>query len=79
MRRHNADGTPQSNPVVQSPTTPGQFYMGKNADIPRSDVHPPLIDPSLREPTTPGLFDMWKNAIEKADYSQMYPCQMYPP
>ena len=36
---------PQSNLVVQSPTTPGQFAMWKNADVPRSDV-PPSIKPS---------------------------------
>ena len=41
---------PQSNLVVQSPTTPGQFDMWKNADIPRSDVPPPSIKPSGTEP-----------------------------
>ena len=40
--------SPQWNLVVQSPTTPGQFDMWKNADIPRSDVPP--IDPSATEP-----------------------------
>ena len=29
-----------STPVVQSPTTPGQFYMWNNADVSRSDVPP---------------------------------------
>ena len=32
---------PQSNLIVQSPTTPGKFDMLKNAENPRSDV-PPL-------------------------------------
>ena len=38
-----SDVTPllQSNLVVQSTTTLGQFNMWKNADIPQSDVHPP--------------------------------------
>ena len=34
---------PEPNLVVQSPSTPGQFDMWKNADIPRSDVPPPLL------------------------------------
>ena len=38
-----------SAPTVQNPTTPCQFDMWKNADIPRSDVHPPLIEPSTTE------------------------------
>ena len=41
---------PKLNLVVQSTTTPGQFDMWKNADIPRSDVHPLLIKPSGTEP-----------------------------
>ena len=40
---------PQLNLVVQSPTTPCQFDMWKNAGIPRSDVHPQLIEPSATE------------------------------
>ena len=40
----------QSNIVVQSPTTPGQLDMWKNADVPRS-VYPSLsIEPSGTEP-----------------------------
>ena len=38
---------PPSNLVVQSPTTPGQFDMWKNADIPRSKVPPPSIKPRV--------------------------------
>ena len=41
--------TPLMTLVVQSPTTPCQFDMWKNAGIPRSDVHPPLIEPSATE------------------------------
>ena len=41
---------PQLNQVVQSPTTPGQFDMWKNADVPRSDVPSPTIEPSGTEP-----------------------------
>ena len=40
---------PQLNLVVKSPTTPCQFDMWKNAGIPRSDVHPQLIEPSATE------------------------------
>ena len=35
---------------LQSPTTPCQFDMWKDAGIPRSDLHPPLIEPSAIEP-----------------------------
>ena len=39
------------NAVLQSPMTPGQFDMWKNADVPRSDVTPPpLMEPSATEP-----------------------------
>ena len=31
-------------------TTPCHFDMWKNADIPRSDIHPSLIEPSATEP-----------------------------
>ena len=31
---------------LQSPTTPCQFDIWKNADVPRSDVHPQLIEPN---------------------------------
>ena len=41
--------TPQFTLVVQSPTTPCQFDIWKNAGIPRSDLHPPLIEPSATE------------------------------
>ena len=49
---------PQSNIMVQSPTTPGQFDMSKNADVLRSDV-PLLYQLNLvvKSPTTPGQFD----------------------
>ena len=54
---------PQSNLVVQSPITPGQFDMWKNADIPRSDVTPlPQWNLVEQSPTTPGWFAMWTNA-----------------
>ena len=46
----DAPPLPQLNPVVESPTTPYQFDMGKNADVPRSDVYPPQIEPSATEP-----------------------------
>ena len=36
--------------VTQGTTTPGQFDMWKNADIPRSDVHLLLIKPSGTKP-----------------------------
>ena len=36
--------------MVQSPTTPGEFDMLKNADEPRSDVPPPFIKPHCTEP-----------------------------
>ena len=42
--------SPQLNQVVQSPTTPGQFDMWKNADVPRSDVPPPSFESSCTEP-----------------------------
>ena len=41
---------PQLTLVIQSPTTPCLFDMLQNADIPRSDVHPLLIEPSATEP-----------------------------
>ena len=37
------------NPVLHSLTTQCHFDMWKNADVPRSDVHPPLIEPSATE------------------------------
>ena len=43
--------TPHSlNPVLQSCTTPCQFDMWQNADVPRSDIHPSLIEPSATQP-----------------------------
>ena len=48
--------------VLQSPTTPGQFDMCRNPDVPRSDVpHPLLIEPSATEPYYTGQFDMHRN------------------
>ena len=41
---------PQWNLVVQSPSTPGEFDMWKNADVPRSDIPPPSMEPSGTEP-----------------------------
>ena len=41
---------PQLNLVVKSPTTPCQFDIWKNADVPRSDIHPSLIEPSATQP-----------------------------
>ena len=41
--------TPQSNLVVQNPTILCQFDMWKNAGVPRSNVHPLLIEPSATE------------------------------
>ena len=53
----------QSNLVIQSPTTPGQFDMWQNADVPRSGVlHPMLIESSGTEHYYTGEFDMWQNA-----------------
>ena len=43
------DVSPQSNPVLQSPTTPCLFDMWKHADISKWDVSP-QIEPSASEP-----------------------------
>ena len=55
---------PQLNLVLQSSTTPGQFDMWQNADIPRSGVPPPptpwLSNLMVQSTITPGEFDMWK-------------------
>ena len=39
----------QLNPVLHTPTTPYEFDMWKNTDVPSSDVHPPLIKPNAKE------------------------------
>ena len=48
--------------MVQSPTTPCQFDMWKNEDVPRSDVPFPQSNLVVHSPTTPGQFHMWNNA-----------------
>ena len=55
--------------MVQSPTTPGEYDMWKNADIPRSDVPQlPQLNLVVQIPTTPSQFDMWKNVdIPRSD------------
>ena len=48
--------------MLQSTTTPGEFDMWKNADLPRSDVPSHLSNLVVQSTTTPGEFDMWQNA-----------------
>ena len=64
---------PQLNLVVKSPTTPCQFDMWKNADVPRSDIHPLTNWTSVvQRPTAPGQFHMWKNAdVPRSDGSNL--------
>ena len=52
------------NLVFNSPSTPVQFDMWKNADVPRSGVPPttPSWTLVLQSHTTQCEFDMWKNA-----------------
>ena len=53
--------------VLLSPTTPGQYDLLKNADIPSAD-QPPSSSLILQSPTTPGQYDLLKNAdIPSAD------------
>ena len=54
--------TPQLNLVLQSPTTPDQFDMWQNADVPRPGVHPHPWSSNLvgQSIITAGEFDMWK-------------------
>ena len=54
---------------IQSPTTPGQFDMWKNVDIPMSDVPPPSMEPEWYRALLHQVeFDMWKNAdIPRSD------------
>ena len=65
----HVDPSPSIEP--SGPTTPGQFDMWQNADVPRSDVTP-LTQWNLvvQSPPTQGQFAMGK--------MQMYPGQMYP-
>ena len=66
---------PHSNLVVQSPTTPGQFDMWKNANVPSSDV-PPLLQSHLvvQSPTTPGHVDP-SPSMEPSGTEPYYTCQ----
>ena len=51
---------PPCSPSVQYPTTPKQYYLLRNADIPRAarHPHPCKLNPSLQSPTTPIHYDM---------------------
>ena len=69
------------NPVLQSCTTPRQFDMWKNADVPRSDVTPtpppPLIKTSATEPYY--IMSVWH--VEECRHTQVRctsPCSLYP-
>ena len=53
----------QLNLVLQSPTTPCQFDMWKNADVSSSDV-PTKMNPVAHTPATPYEFDMWTHTYE---------------
>ena len=54
--------TPQLTLVLQSPTTPCQFDMWKNADICGLHIPSPQSTPVVQSPTKPCQFDMWNNA-----------------
>ena len=60
--------TPHLNLVLQSSTTPGQFDMWQNADVPQSGAPPPpVITPSGTEPYYTSM-QMYQNAnIPRSD------------